>query len=275
MKCHIVDVFAETRFAGNQLAVVLDCEHLSSDAMQDIAREMNFSETTFVIHQSEDEARVRIFTPERELSFAGHPTIGTAWVLGRDMGVYTLDLDAGRVPVSFAEDGVAWMVPPQVDLGEPIVPALAARLVGLSEADIHPDFPCRYAVVGPRFALIGLTSLDVLKRAAVNVTTHAEMAGGDFFAVFVFTPETHEFNAQFAARMFFSAQGFREDPATGSANTAFAAHLRSLGRTGSFTVEQGFEIKRPSHLYLDVGDVIRVGGRVQPVLEGEMLFDSE
>lgn len=82
MRLHIVDVFAETRYAGNQLAVVRDCTSLSADAMQTIAREMNFSETTFVVDESPTRARVRIFTPAAELPFAGHPTIGTAWVLG-------------------------------------------------------------------------------------------------------------------------------------------------------------------------------------------------
>ena len=123
MRCSIVDVFAERPLAGNQLAVVRDCAHLDSASMQAIAREMNFSETTFVLEEREGEARVRIFTPDRELPFAGHPTLGTSWVLGRDRGAYTLDLAARkRVPVTFEADGVVWMEPPAVDLGDPPSP---------------------------------------------------------------------------------------------------------------------------------------------------------
>ena len=92
MRLHIVDVFAETRYAGNQLAVVRDCAGLSGEAMQTIAREMNFSETTFVTAETPLRAKVRIFTPGEELPFAGHPTIGTAWVLGHTRPSFTLEL---------------------------------------------------------------------------------------------------------------------------------------------------------------------------------------
>ena len=95
MDCTIVDVFAERPLAGNQLAVVRGCAHLDTPEMHAIAREMNFSETTFVLEERDGEAKVRIFTPDRELPFAGHPTLGTAWVLGRNLGAYTLDLAAG------------------------------------------------------------------------------------------------------------------------------------------------------------------------------------
>jgi trans-2,3-dihydro-3-hydroxyanthranilate isomerase len=101
MELTIVDVFAEQPLSGNQLAVVEGCADLIGDAMQDIAREMNFSETTFVIDQAEDRANVRIFTPAAELPFAGHPTLGTAWVLAGGKGRFILDLDAGAVPVEF------------------------------------------------------------------------------------------------------------------------------------------------------------------------------
>ena len=111
MNCTIVDVFAESPLSGNQLAVVHGAGHLDAATMQAIALETNFSETTFVIEERSGEARVRIFTPTRELPFAGHPTLGTAWVLGRDLESYTLDLPAGRVQVTFEAGGVAWMQP--------------------------------------------------------------------------------------------------------------------------------------------------------------------
>ena len=270
MRCSIVDVFAEKPFAGNQLAVVRDCAHLDGDVMQDIAREMNFSETTFVVDEREHDARVRIFTPAAELPFAGHPTIGTAWVLGRDRGAYALDLDAGKVPVTFGDDGIVWMQPPEVDLGAMFDASTAAALLHLSAGDIDTAYPCRHAVVGPHFVLIGVSTLDALRRAWIDPDVHASVAAGEFIGVFAFAAEAYSADADFAARMYFDANGFREDPATGSANTAFAAYLRDLGNSGDVVVEQGFEIKRPSRLYLDVGDVIRVGGKVQPVLTGSI-----
>ena len=267
LDCTIVDVFAEGPLSGNQLAVVRGAAHLDSATMQAIALETNFSETTFVIEERSDEARVRIFTPVRELPFAGHPTIGTAWVLGRDRDSYTLDLPAGRVRVTFEVSGIAWMQPPPVEPGDTLSPQSAAALLGLSRTDIDIRYPCRFATIGPWFVLIGVKGLDALRRAAVQTHVYEDLAGTSALGVFVFTDEAYNDDAHFAARMFHHG-GLREDPATGSANTAFAAHLRSLGVRGSIVVEQGFEIGRPSRLYLEVADTIRVGGKVRPVLTG-------
>ena len=278
MDCSIVDVFAERPLAGNQLAVVRGCAHLDTAAMQTIAQEMNFSETTFVIEErdgegeGEGEAKVRIFTPDRELPFAGHPTLGTAWVLGRDRGSYTLDLAAGRVQVTFEAGGIAWMEPPDVALGDALDTRRAAALLGLAESDLDTRFPSRFATIGPRFVLIAVKTLDALRRIAVDPAVYEDVAAGGWLALFVFAEEPYHDDADFAARMLIVNRGVREDPATGSANTAFAAHLRSLGITGKFVVEQGFEIDRPSRLYLDVADRIRVGGKVHPVLTGTLDF---
>ena len=272
MRCTIVDVFAERPLAGNQLAVVRGCGHLDEEAMQAIAREMNFSETTFVIEERSSEATVRIFTPVRELSFAGHPTLGTAWVLGRDRGTYTLDLEAGRVAVTFGADGIVWMEPPSVDLGDALDSPRAAALLDLDESDLDPRYPSRFATVGPWFVLIGVRTLDALRRITVNPTVYEDVAAGGWLAVFAFAEEPYHSDANFAARMLIPFNGLREDPATGSANTAFAAHLRTLGTRGRFIVEQGFEIDRPSRLYLDVADPLRVGGKVHPVLTGTLDF---
>lgn len=278
MHCTIVDVFAEAPLSGNQLAVVRNCGHLDARGMQAIAREMNFSETTFVTEEREGMARVRIFTPAQELSFAGHPTLGTAWVLGRDQGAYTLHLDTGPVPVTFDADGVAWMTPPPVELGPAVAPASAAALLGLNAEEIDPGYPCRLATVGPAFVLAGVTGLEALRRMAVDPAVHHELrerlGRPAFLGVFAFAAEAYG-DADFAVRFFMdgSMDGrFREDPATGSANTAFAALLASLDATGRRVVEQGFEIQRPSRLYLDIQNPVRVGGRVRPVMAG--LFDD-
>ena len=267
MNCTIVDVFAESPLSGNQLAVVHGAGHLDAATMQAIALETNFSETTFVIEERSGEARVRIFTPTRELPFAGHPTLGTAWVLGRDMESYTLDLPAGRVQVTFEADGIAWMQPPPVEPGGMLSWHSTAALLGLSANDIDARYPCRFATIGPCFALVGVKGLDALRRARVNSEVYDELAGEGEPGIFVFTEGAYSDDAHFAARMFHH-RGLREDPATGSANTAFAAHLRSLEVAGRIVVEQGFEIGRPSRLYLDIAETIRVGGKVRPVLTG-------
>ena len=269
--CTVVDVFAERPLSGNQLAVVRGGAHLDTMTMQAIALEMNFSETTFVVEERSDEALVRIFTPVRELTFAGHPTLGTAWVLGRDRNCYTLDLPAGRVPVTFDAGGIAWMQPPPVESGEMLSSLSAAALLGLPHSDIDVRYPCQFATIGPRFVLIGVKGFGALRRAAVQTGVYDDLAGEDAPGVFVFANDAYNHDADFAARMFHH-RGSREDPATGSANTAFAAHLRSLGVHGNVVVEQGFEVGRPSRLYLDIGDTIRVGGKVRPVLTGRFDF---
>ena len=272
MDCSIVDVFAERPLAGNQLAVVRRCAHLGNAEMQAIAREMNFSETAFVVEERSGEARVRIFTMDRELPFAGHPTLGTAWVLGRDRASYVLDLAAGRVTVTF-EDDVVWMQPPPVAMGDTIDRSRAAALLGLAESDMDGSYPCRFATVGPWFLLAGVRSLEALRGAAVDPGVYEDVSSEGWLCLFIFTEEAYADDADFAARMLsFHNAMLHEDPATGSANTAFAAHLRSLGRRGPVVEEQGFEIDRPSRLYLEVGARIRVGGKVRPVLRGTLEY---
>ena len=231
MDCTIVDVFAERPLTGNQLAVIRGCAHLDSEAMQAIAREMNFSETTFVMEERSGEARVRIFTKDRELPFAGHPTLGTAWVLGRDRDCYTLELAAGRVPVTF-EDGIAWMEPPPVSMGDLLDGPRAAALLGLDESEIDSRYPCRFITIGPWFLLVGVRTLDALRRVAIDPAVYDDVASGGWLSLFVFTEEAYNEDADIAARMLTFHGTLHEDPATGSANTAFAAHLRSLGRSG-------------------------------------------
>jgi trans-2,3-dihydro-3-hydroxyanthranilate isomerase len=275
MRISIVDVFAEKRFAGNQLAVVRDCAGLSAEEMQTIAREMNFSETTFVFDESESRAKVRIFTPGRELPFAGHPTIGTAWVLGHRRAKFTLELAAGNVDVTFdGAGGVAWMAPPTPTLGMMFPAERAAQLLGISTRDISTDLPAQFVVIGPEFLFVGVRDLAALQRAKLDEPLfRACIAEGfPFHAVFFFSPQAYSRDAHYAARLFFDAAGIREDPATGSANSGFAAYLHAhLQKPIDVIVEQGFEIQRPSRLYLKAdGKTLRVGGRVQPVVEGTL-----
>lgn len=275
MKLTIVDVFAEARYQGNQLAVVEDASELTPDTMQDIAREMNFSETTFVTARDDkhapggERADVRIFTPGEELPFAGHPTLGTAWVLSGGRGEVVLSLAAGDVPVRF-EDGVGWFTPPPAREGETLDPAAAASLLGLDPEDVDAELGPQVVQCGPTFPIVPVTSLSALKRLRVNLDVQRALGVPGF--PFAFCRGGYSPDADFAARMqFFDGTGMREDPATGSANAAFAVYLRRRGITGTHIVEQGFEIRRPSRIHLRVGDAIAVGGRVQPVAEGRLI----
>ena len=273
MKLTIVDVFAEKRYAGNQLAVVEDAADLSTQAMQDIAREMNFSETAFVLGQNLERASVRIFTPEWELPFAGHPTVGTAWVLTQGQGQITLDLPVGDVAVAFDDTGIGWMTPPPVALKATFEPERAAALVGLDQDDLAADYPVQFAQVGPEFILIGAKNLDCLRRAKLNEALYHDYkaSGLGVQCVFLFSSEPYGADADFATRMFFHSGNVREDPATGSANTAFAAYLLAhRGALGDVVVDQGVEINRPSRLYLRVQEPIQVGGRVVQTVVGEL-----
>lgn len=269
MKLTIVDVFAEARYQGNQLAVVEGARDLDAATMQSIAREMNFSETTFVTEHGDGRARVRIFTPAEELPFAGHPTLGTAWVLTGGRGRVTLALGAGDVPVTFEGD-IGWLTPPPARHAAGPDAQTAAELLGLEPDELDPELAPAMVTCGPTFPIVGVRSLDVLKRVHVDLARQRALGVGGFpFAV---CRGGYSADADYAARLlFFDGMAIREDPATGSANAAFASYLREHGYRGPAVVEQGFEIGRPSRIHLSVGDELAVGGRVQPVAEGRLL----
>lgn len=267
MELSIVDVFAESPFAGNQLAVVRGAAALPPAAMQRIAHEMNYSETTFVTAESPSRATVRIFTPNQELPFAGHPTLGTAWLLAGGRDSITLELGVGDVTVWF-EHGIAWMHPPATrSLGNADAGEAAAR-IGLTSADLDAEFAPVLLECGPQFTVIGVNGLAELRRARAPAPPSGPGIGN---APFVVCRGGYHADSAFAARMFFfDGASMREDPATGSANSAFAYLLSTRGHRGRFTVDQGYEIGRPSRIYLDVGERTAVGGKVQLIAEGRL-----
>jgi trans-2,3-dihydro-3-hydroxyanthranilate isomerase len=290
---HIVDVFAETLHAGNTLAVVRDAADLEPGAMQRIAREFGFSETTFIVSdpRTADPAgvHVRIFTPQVELPFAGHPTLGTAWVIrehlagGRPAAV-ALALGVGRVAVAFdAEPGggeVAWLTAPAVSLGERLAAERIAPALGLAAADFDPALPIQRAQAGPAFLFVPLRRRESLTRVRIDLQALARSAGlSATTGVYLFAREAEDPANHVRARMFFEAAGLREDPATGSATACFGAYLLAHGAYGaqlSLRIEQGVEMGRPSLLRLEAsgsGEAtrIRVGGRVIESSRGELL----
>jgi len=286
-----VDVFTRTRFGGNQLAVLPEAEGLSDEQMQAIAREMNFSETTFVLPPTDPtaDARVRIFTPGRELPFAGHPVVGTGFVLARERGSRGLRLEVqiGTLGVEVDPgDGVlgsAEMEQP-VPTFEPAPdadPAVLAGLLGLDVADIVAETPAEIGSAGNPFLYVRLRSLDAVRRArGVPDALSAYFAGHGHAAVYLFTTETVDPRAAAHARMFSLALGasVREDPATGSASGPAGAYLLRHGliQPGRLRLEQGYEMLRPSQIDVALivsGDMltgVTVGGGVVLVAEGTM-----
>ncbi len=270
---YIVDVFAEARLTGNPLGVVLNAQTLSAERMQAVARELGFSETTFVTGRGSEGWRVRIFTPEEELPFAGHPTLGTAWVLHDGLDVVTLELAVGPITVSFDSSGIGWVVPPEPTLSEPLdVRELAAEALSLRPHQLG-ELPVVAADIGPRFVLVPVADAAALQAAVPEPAAWGRLAaaGAPGF-LFAFSDDAD--GADWAARMFFRAGGVREDPATGSANVCLARYLQThAGASGVLRVAQGEAMLRPSRLYLDLGDALRVGGRVFQVVTGELHVD--
>lgn len=286
----IVDVFAEQRYGGNPLAVVLDAASLDAGEMQAIAREFGFSETTFVgaPPDAPGPCPVRIFTPSLEIPFAGHPTLGTAWVLrslaGGDAASVELALGVGNVPVSFRGAGereCAWMRPPSPQVGDAPPREAAARVLGLAEDDLDGALPVETVGVGISFWLVPLSGLAALRRCDVDVRTfRGEVAPSGAIGVLAFCREGHAPGQDLAARMFFDAGGIREDPATGSAASCLAAWLSRHEVMGGKDVDarlgQGWEMGRPSLLHLRATDpaTVEVGGGVIAVARGRLLREA-
>jgi len=280
----ILDVFAEAPLAGNPLAVVLG-DAWDPVTLQAIAREMAYSETTFV---GEPDAAgcwpVRIFTPATEIPFAGHPTIGTASLirdrlLEEPRDTVTLALGVGNVEVRFAGDGVAWMRPPRPELGPEHPRDLVPPLLGIEASDLDERFPVQEVSAGISFTLIPLRSLAAVRRARYRAEGAAALrAAGASTAVFLFAPEAAAFENQIHARMFAPDYGVAEDPATGSANACLGRYIEIHHypghRLAELRVEQGYEVGRPSILRLRLAPRLEVGGRVVAVADGGLRLDG-
>jgi trans-2,3-dihydro-3-hydroxyanthranilate isomerase len=286
-----LDVFTDKRFAGNPLAVVLEPDGLDDAAMQTVAREFNFPETVFVFPPADraNRAALRIFTPARELPFAGHPTVGTAVLLGRldgsDAAIFTLEEKVGRVPCRVRptgpDSGRAQFdlprLPEQVGtLGDHA--AIAAAL-SIDPGDIgFARFTPALWSAGNPFACVPLASLDAIRRCrAVEANWNAAFGTDAHNAAFMFCRQTED-GSDFHARMFAPRYGIAEDPATGSAVAAFAGLLAAHGGLGDgdhvVRIEQGYEMGRPSLIELSLsvsgGSVTTaaIGGSAVVVMEG-------
>jgi trans-2,3-dihydro-3-hydroxyanthranilate isomerase len=293
-----VDVFTRTRFTGNPLAVIPDARGLSDAQMQRIAAEFNYSESTFVLPPEDDAntARVRIFTPTAELPFAGHPNVGTGYVLGRQGELFgravpdTLRFEerAGLVEIALVREegavvGARIAAPRPLEIVHSLDSATVAACASLEIADLQPGGMAPVmASVGLAFAFAELASLDALARARPNEAAFAVAEGrypndDDRFSLFLFhrLSETH-----LRARMFAPLSKTWEDPATGSASAALAARLLSLRPERDVAVqlviEQGVEMGRPSRIVLDIARIagvdqpVRVSGECVEVMSGRL-----
>lgn len=282
---YIVDVFAEERYAGNQLAVVRGGADLPDETLQKIALEMNYSETTFVLSEEQTDGGydVRIFTPGDEVPFAGHPTLGTAYVIRHEILAspvesITLHLKAGEILVSFGE--VLWMRQLPPTFGEVLDHTSVARALKLETADLDDRSPVQEVSTGLPALIVPLRDLDALRRCKVDWERYTKVAGSGK-NLYVFCPEPHDDGpGNLSARMFANDLGVPEDPATGSAAGCLAAYLLEHSYLGTdpvdVRVEQGYEIGRPSLLYLrairDRDEIkVDVGGKVQMVARGELV----
>jgi trans-2,3-dihydro-3-hydroxyanthranilate isomerase len=285
-----LDVFCSAPFLGNPLAVFPDGRGLNDQQMQAIAREMNLSETTFVLPR--DPAverargvRVRIFTVQEELPFAGHPTLGTAFLLRGTSGAreVVLDLNAGKVPVRFEETPgspvFGEMTQKDPELGPRHDREAVVRASGLRDGDIDPSLPIQTVSTGVPFTIVPLRGLENVTNLHVDPKESAaylERAGGKFF--YFVTRETVDPEARLHARMMFYNG---EDPATGSAAGCAAAWMVAHGVSQPderVLIEQGVEMHRPSQIFVRAARKddrvvnVRVGGNVVETVRGEIFF---
>jgi len=287
-KFYIVDVFAERKFEGNQLAVFICDEMLFEAEMQKIAKEMNYSETTFIT--SKENYDVRIFTPEVELPFAGHPTIGTALVIQQELiegNVKTilLNLKIGPIPVLFkyksGKVDIIWMEQNPATFNRFFDTELISQILNLKESDIDDRFPIQEVSTGAPFIIVPLKTLDALKQVKVDVEKSLDlMENTEAKSILIFCPETRNKGNDLSVRVFAHYHGVPEDPATGSGNGCLAAYLVKhkyfIKNRIDIKVEQGYEVGRPSLLYLraeesDEGNIsVSVGGKAHIVAKGEL-----
>jgi trans-2,3-dihydro-3-hydroxyanthranilate isomerase len=291
-RIHTVDVFAENPLAGNQLAVVLDAEDIPGDVMQRIAKEMNISETTFVMPPANPAhaARIRIFTPASELPFAGHPTVGTAWVLSTQGlvpgGALEFVLEEGIGPVKVrgvkTADGLTfWMTHPELTFGaSERRRAHAAEAIGLTEDDLVPEVPVQVASTGNPFLFFALRDAGAVDAAAADAELLSEILEATHaFGAFIFAAVGGN---RLYSRMF--SLDIPEDPATGSGSGplgGFAVKygLVPRGPRVAIVSEQGTKMGRQSFIHIDltyrgseeVPSHIEVGGSVRPVITGTLL----
>ena len=223
---YIVDVFAEEKYAGNQLAVFRGVKALSNAEMQKIAKEMNYSETTFILsdEKRDDGYDVRIFTPKRELPFAGHPTLGTAYIIQREIvkepvNIIALNLKVGQIPVTFSyieeHVDILWMKQMRPTFGQTFGAGLVSQVLSLDVREMENRFPVQEVSTGVPFIIVPLKTLDGLRRARIARDKYFEfIEDTQAKALLIFCPQTYKKENDLNVRVFADYHGVPEDPAT-------------------------------------------------------------
>ena len=287
---YIVDVFTIGRkYTGNQLAVYLGDPPTA--LMQQLAKEINFSEITFITSNAPENGgyNVRIFMPEIEVPFAGHPVLGTAYIIqrqliGKPVDSLLLNLAVGQIPVTFGDDDIIWMRQNPPAFGQQFERAEMAQILNVDPSDIDSRYPIQEVSTGLPFVIVPMRSLEAVKRARVSLDRLRAMLGAhDAIGPAIFCPQTlHEEN-DIHVRVLDDIYGAPEDPATGSANGCIAGYLVHYRCFGADSIalrsEQGYQIGRPSLLHLQAQRtadeiVIRVGGQVEMVAQGRLAADE-
>jgi trans-2,3-dihydro-3-hydroxyanthranilate isomerase len=297
----ILDVFATGKYTGNQLAVCLDAGDLTDVQMQQIAREINFSETTFVTSKQPVNGgyNTRIFTPTTELPFAGHPTLGTAFAIQQEIvkaAVERINLNyqVGQISVDLnylnGKPDILWMHQQQPKFYDAVDVEMLAAVIGVSSTDIDARYPIEPISTGLPFIIVPLKTLAAVSQAKLNLDLYnRSVADLPAQAILIFCAESIDPQRQLHVRVFTECFGIPEDPATGSANGCLAAYLAKHQYFGStnidITVEQGIEMGRASLLYLranytPVGGAsplenscpVSIGGKVINIAKGEFIL---
>lgn len=287
----LTDVFTHRAYGGNQLATLLDVAHLSTTEMQQIAREINFSETTFITGRDAVDGayNVRIFTPQAEVEFAGHPTLGTAHVIRHQLCAeapkqLTLRLPVGLIDVRFddqaAGDTVVWMKQASPSFGPQAAPADMAPVLGLRREDLHPTWPVQELSTGFPHWVVPVRDLATLRRVQLHLPAYQHwISTSRAKLILAFCTEGFAPGQDLSVRVFAPYYGIAEDAATGSGNGCLAAYLlqhRCLGPAPKLRAcsGQGDDMGRPSTLYLeaeinDSSMTVCVGGQVVDVAQGQ------
>jgi len=286
IKYSIVDVFSQGKYTGNPLAVFKNTGNLSDKEMQQIAKEINFSETTFILSDVKNAGGfdVRIFTPNEEIPFAGHPTLGTAFIIQTEIveePVETLILNykAGQIPVSFNQDEVIWMKQNEPTFGPLLDKKIVSDVLNIGHEYIEDDFPIQEVSTGLPSIIVPLKSLEAVKKVNIDKEKYFTLIENlEAKAILVFSRETYHSENNINVRDFAEYYGIPEDAATGSSNGCLAAYLvkyKYFNKSEiNIRVEQGYEIGRPSLLFLKANERnekmnVHVGGRVIKIAQGE------
>jgi trans-2,3-dihydro-3-hydroxyanthranilate isomerase len=276
-----LDVFTDQPLSGNPLAVVLDAQGLSTKTMQAIAREFNLSETTFVLppQNPENTCQVRIFTPSKELPFAGHPSLGTAWAIRKAWALKTetflLEEGIGTVPIRIFEDGSLELKINQSNTYRPLNITKEELATGLgisAEAIGWEGREPEVVTCGLSYSLVPIADLESIEKANYGWSLDHPLLKSEpaLQELYLVCPQTHDPQAHFHVRLFAPGAGIAEDPATGSAAATLGAwQLKYTQEQGPWCLEQGLEMGRPSKLWLRLdSSSICVRGQVVAVSEG-------